>query len=78
MKKVFFSAAMSLLLLAGFSSCKNDDPEPPKPPVVEDVLGSYSAENLALTVTGGTPGAGGRVAAKRWQNQGTPDKCGAE
>ena len=56
MKKVFFSAAMSLLLLAGFSSCKNDDPEPPKPPVVEDVLGSYSAENLALTVTGGTPG----------------------
>ena len=76
MKKVFFSAAMSLLLLAGFSSCKNDDPEPPKPPVVEDVLGSYSAENLALTVTGGTPG--GRVAAKRWQNQGTPDKCGAE
>lgn len=55
MKKVFFSAAMSLLLLAGFSSCKNDDPEPPKPPVVEDVLGSYSAENLALTVTGGTP-----------------------
>ena len=61
MKKVFFSAAMSLLLLAGFSSCKNDDPEPPKPPVVEDVLGSYSAENLALTVTGGTPGANPEV-----------------
>lgn len=52
---------MSLLLLAGFSSCKNDDPEPPKPPVVEDVLGSYSAENLALTVTGGTPGANPEV-----------------
>ena len=61
MKKVFFSAAMSLLLLAGFSSCKNDNPEPPKPPVVEDVLGSYSAENLALTVTGGTPGANPEV-----------------
>lgn len=61
MKKVFFSAAMSLLLLAGFSSCKNDDPEPQKPPVVEDVLGSYSAENLALTVTGGTPGANPEV-----------------
>lgn len=61
MKKVVFSAAMSLLLLAGFSSCKNDDPEPPKPPVVEDVLGSYSAENLALTVTGGTPGANPEV-----------------